>query len=299
MKYLVILDFTESKNPPPVEQVDLCTATCYDSLNDANEGINNLTAAKIVTALRRKKAGSSSEYEIKIFGKYDGIIKVVAYPDDMVFYDIAVNDIVASHETTYRYTRLDLALDFVNRVTGAVGELRFKLPFGLIVSDDRTISIKLDLDIVNKQSVAIVGDDDYETIGANGGMSQAEIKQAYHKKILDVHPDRGGKAEDFVRVQQAYERIKNGTPRRKRKKVKTRVIRSYTCKGPVDVLSHTIALEELMLKRRSEASMMQSASGRATGTNTFVDVIWDLMVRLAVIVILGIIGSIIGVIRGD
>src|SRR6516165_2176313 len=32
-----------------------------------------------------------------------------------------------------------------------------------------------------------------------------DVRLAYRQKVLDVHPDRGGKAADFERVQQAYD----------------------------------------------------------------------------------------------
>ena len=34
--------------------------------------------------------------------------------------------------------------------------------------------------------------------------SEATLKEAYHKKVLETHPDKGGKTEDFIKVNEAY-----------------------------------------------------------------------------------------------
>lgn len=44
----------------------------------------------------------------------------------------------------------------------------------------------------------------YETLGVPGDADTAEIKAAYRKAVRKVHPDAGGKREDFDRVQLAY-----------------------------------------------------------------------------------------------
>lgn len=41
-------------------------------------------------------------------------------------------------------------------------------------------------------------------LGVVSSSSKEDIKQAFKKKALDTHPDRGGKNEDFVRVNEAY-----------------------------------------------------------------------------------------------
>ena len=38
---------------------------------------------------------------------------------------------------------------------------------------------------------------------------QSEIKKAYRRKALEVHPNKGGKAEDFRKVQESYYFLKN------------------------------------------------------------------------------------------
>ena len=34
--------------------------------------------------------------------------------------------------------------------------------------------------------------------------SEATLKEAYHKKVLECHPDKGGKTEDFIKVNESY-----------------------------------------------------------------------------------------------
>ncbi len=42
-------------------------------------------------------------------------------------------------------------------------------------------------------------------LGLTRGASLADIKRAYRKHALETHPDRGGEAAAFVRVQRAFE----------------------------------------------------------------------------------------------
>jgi curved DNA-binding protein CbpA len=45
---------------------------------------------------------------------------------------------------------------------------------------------------------------DYEILGLKPNASEREIKQAYFKKSLEHHPDKGGKTEDFQNIYEAY-----------------------------------------------------------------------------------------------
>jgi DnaJ-class molecular chaperone len=54
----------------------------------------------------------------------------------------------------------------------------------------------------------------YQTLGLNKNASQEEIKQSYKKLILQHHPDKGGNAEEFKKIQEAYETL--GDPNKRR-----------------------------------------------------------------------------------
>jgi molecular chaperone DnaJ len=44
-------------------------------------------------------------------------------------------------------------------------------------------------------------------LGLAPGATLTELKRAYRQRALETHPDQGGQAEDFQRVQRAYEKL--------------------------------------------------------------------------------------------
>lgn len=54
--------------------------------------------------------------------------------------------------------------------------------------------------------------DPYRVLGIKPNATEDEVKKAYKKMSMKHHPDRGGNHDDFVRVQQAYNQIKNPEP---------------------------------------------------------------------------------------
>mgnify|MGYP001470264306 CR=1 FL=1 len=49
---------------------------------------------------------------------------------------------------------------------------------------------------------------DYKVLGLQSGATQEQIRQAYRKKALKKHPDKGGNEKDFQELNAAYERLK-------------------------------------------------------------------------------------------
>ncbi len=55
--------------------------------------------------------------------------------------------------------------------------------------------------------------DPYSILGIQPGASKDEAKKAFKKRAMETHPDRGGNEEEFKKVNEAYEQIKNPQPR--------------------------------------------------------------------------------------
>ena len=53
----------------------------------------------------------------------------------------------------------------------------------------------------------------YDILGINSDASEKEIKKAYHKKSLVEHPDKGGNVENFKKINEAYEILKDNDKR--------------------------------------------------------------------------------------
>jgi DnaJ-class molecular chaperone len=55
--------------------------------------------------------------------------------------------------------------------------------------------------------------DPYKVLGVQKGGSDKDIKQAYRKLAMKNHPDKGGDAEKFKEVAEAYETLSNSQKR--------------------------------------------------------------------------------------
>ena len=49
----------------------------------------------------------------------------------------------------------------------------------------------------------------YSTLGVNSNATPQEIKKAYKKASMQHHPDRGGNSDEFVKIQAAYETLRD------------------------------------------------------------------------------------------
>lgn len=167
MKYVVVLDFTSAECPPPLDETDWRTATCYDSMSGAQNSIDSLASIGLITSIEQTSVQSNDDeyenerkYKIGVIGWYDGVVSIIPLPNSMVFYRVTVNDIDAKQETARRYRDLSHALDYADEVIGATGKDGPRLPFGQIISDDYLVWVDIRLDIIGKQDDLRDGDEE-------------------------------------------------------------------------------------------------------------------------------------------
>lgn len=54
----------------------------------------------------------------------------------------------------------------------------------------------------------------YDILGVEKDASQDEIKIAYKERVKESHPDHGGSSEDFIKITEAYETLKDEDKRK-------------------------------------------------------------------------------------
>jgi ferredoxin len=53
--------------------------------------------------------------------------------------------------------------------------------------------------------------DPFDVLGVETDADESDVSRAYRERVKEAHPDQGGSREEFMRVQQAYASIRNGT----------------------------------------------------------------------------------------
>ena len=55
--------------------------------------------------------------------------------------------------------------------------------------------------------------DDLSILGLSWPCAWEEVQRAYRAEVMRTHPDRGGSSEEFIRVEEAYQRLQQNFPK--------------------------------------------------------------------------------------
>lgn len=143
-------------------------------------------------------------------------IRIERQPDADVCYDLKI----AKNEKlieTRRFTNRTYAVNYAHKL------LRSKGYKSSATGDKEGFwSIRDDLNGVLYEigiGLAVLGgtkNNDFDILGIKTTATEDEIKKAYRAKVKENHPDRGGDAIKFEKIQKAYERITKGQSPKKR-----------------------------------------------------------------------------------
>jgi len=62
-----------------------------------------------------------------------------------------------------------------------------------------------------KQTVGyLMAEEPRKVLGLPADFTEQQLKDAYRAAVVMSHPDKGGKHEDFIKIQAAYDRLSNG-----------------------------------------------------------------------------------------
>ena len=79
-------------------------------------------------------------------------------------------------------------------------------------------------------------------LGLDSSATNSTIKAAYHKKVLQYHPDKGGSAEKFIEIKKAYEYIKYYISHQKKSKKETHIIKMEETKIKTKNITYKIEI---------------------------------------------------------
>lgn len=177
-------------------------------------------------------------------------IRIKSYPSEKVRFDLSY-DKNGRHVETRRFTKRYLAVNFANKTLDKLDceADENENEFGEWIVNDSNRNLKAHLEL----KVVILNDDtddaDYRTLGVKLGATEEEIKQAYRKMAIKYHPDKGGDAEKFQKIHDAYENIKKNGMKGK----KQTVIESYNNMDMRRFFKNYDEIEAEMIEEREAA----------------------------------------------
>ena len=198
MKYVVVFKVNDKR-----------CAFCFDIYEEAVEYI--YSSSRILNdEIEAIVPVNKNLYEI-IFKKGNRIQATIdEYPSHKVKFDLSFFKNNCLIETR-RFTSWKQAVNCANKILekydfdADIGEdehgewIAYDEELGLL------IRLELFLVIMNDKKVT-----DYDVLGLKANATAEDIKRAYRKKALKNHPDKGGNLNEFLKIQEAYERIEAG-----------------------------------------------------------------------------------------
>jgi hypothetical protein len=111
-------------------------------------------------------------------------------------------------EKSYRFYNQEETVDLINKIKGRLITIRTTLKEAESIKPEKS-GVPLDHTMIAKR--ILLAKTFMEMLGLNGTPTQAEIKRAYKKCVVDVHPDRNMSVNAdaaFMKLKDAYDRFK-------------------------------------------------------------------------------------------
>ena len=193
------------------------TAMVFSTASAANNYINELTHNQSTGVISFKKL-RQGHYSLQTIDGITGEISINSVPDNQLrFY------LLKSINGTYRETRMFTSRqNAVNYVTKFLDEYDFdpddeENKLGSWEMKSGNIDVEFNLKATIRKSGKIGLDKYYEILGVDSSSSPEQIRRAYHRRSKETHPDMGGDASEFKKVNEAYEMLKNNSDNKKSK----------------------------------------------------------------------------------
>ncbi len=215
MGYLVIYSLDSLKS-----------AHFFESHDDAVDFINECSDIGKSVIEDLHKTAKEDQYIATLTSGQELKIKIVPQWNANVRYDLtyAKN---ANRPITRRFTTKKNAIEYAHKI---LDELDASADPGedercewLLNDPERNLHAHLIISLV------ILGEghggDDFKTLGCSSHDSKDEIKTAFKKLALKYHPDVGGDDKKFAEINEAYQRIMDGHPKKQSRSVEE----EYSC----------------------------------------------------------------------
>jgi DnaJ-domain-containing protein 1 len=187
----------------------LDAAACFSNYSSAINYINGCIDAANTKIYDFEKYAPDC-FRMTLVDGRDFDIKIELQSDADVRFDLKIAKNEKLQETR-RFINLGFAVNYAFKyIRSKGGDISTMRDWdGFWTFEDRAHGIIYDVGI----GLAVLGgskNNDYETLGVKTDATASEIKKAYHEKVKENHPDKGGDSATFEKIQKAYERITSG-----------------------------------------------------------------------------------------
>ena len=200
-------------------------AMVFSTTSLANSYINKIAHSQS-TGIASLKKLQQNRYALQTTYGLTGNLSVDEVPDDQLRFYLLKSVNGRYRETrafTSRRSAVNYVVNFLDEYDFDPDEDEGKLGSWHMESGNIDVTFRLKITCIDSEDKL---DKYYRTLGINRPATPEQIRRAYRKRSKETHPDMGGDAKEFQKINQAYEILINSDTTNKHKVSMREIIES-------------------------------------------------------------------------